>query len=68
MASKSERLENNYIEILLATQIIEQIMQISCKSPDMPHCCIITVTSFSQIYLHVCQLRMYIKINTNYTT
>jgi hypothetical protein len=44
---ESERLENNYIEILLATQMRKQIMQISCKSPDMTHYDMIDVTTFS---------------------
>jgi hypothetical protein len=66
MASKNERLENNCIEILLATEIMEQIMQISCKSPDMTNYQTNNIITFSQTY--ICQLRMNFKINTNYTT
>jgi hypothetical protein len=66
MASKSERLENNYIKILLATQIMEQIMQILCKSTDITNYHMNNITTFSQTY--ICQLRTNCKTNTNYTT
>jgi hypothetical protein len=63
---ESERLENNYIEILLATQIMKQIMQISCKSPDMTHYDMIDVATFSRT--DMCQLHRIFKTNSNYTT